>query len=200
MKYPLTILSLLTILVFTGCKSASVSLQALGSTSHANWQGNRTYQVLVVGYAYDTNKRIAFENEMVHSLRRVGINASPSHEVYPLLRMIHTQSLSTYLNNGTDKAVLFAHAIAVTQQAYNMVDPINVDLRMFGSNHKDWQIKVGAIVEAALYVNDMPHSVWLNRMKLQSTLDDAPATDSIQAYVSALMTSLRQQTVLSRLK
>lgn len=199
MKYWFASLSLLWI-ALSGCNSSSISLQTLGSMSHATWLGQRPYQVLVVAYAYDADRRIAFENEMTHSLRRAGVSATASHETYPAIQMIHPQSLSAYLNNSNDSAIMFAHAIAVTKQAYNMVDPIDANHSIFRSNHNDWQIKIGAIVETALYVNDVPHSIWLNRMKLQSEADDIAAADSIKAYVNALMTSLRKQTVLSRLQ
>ena len=193
---PLVLLCLY-LLSLTACQSPKASLETLGSVDNSQWQGKKGYEVLVVGYAYEGSKRIAFEDEMTRALRRAGVNAQASHRTYPAISSIHSQSLEDYIQSAEDRAVFFAHALSVTRQDHSS-ERIDENQSIFGAAQHNWEVKVGAIVEAALYVQEIKPAVWLNRTRFQS--EAADMGNAMKQYVSKLTREMNQADVISRLK
>lgn len=194
-----TLFTLLFVYLFslTGCQSPKISLETIGSMDNSKWVGDKSYDVLVVGYAYETSKRIAFEDQMTRALRRVGINAEASHITYPAMNSINSQTLDAYLQGADNRAVFFAHALSITRQDHSS-DRIDESESIFGSDHHSWEVQIGAIIEAAVYVKEIKAAVWLNRTRFQSETSDGGS--AMQRYAGMLIREMQQADVISRLK
>ncbi len=198
MKLAKSITLLFALLIgLTGCQSSKVSLDTIGSMDNSNWEGNKNYKVLVVGYAYEHSKRVAFEDRMTSALRRAGVDAQASYIEYPAMNSINTQTLNRYIQSTENGAIFFAHALSITRQDHSN-QRIDEDESIFGADHHNWEVQVGAIIEAALYVKEIKAAVWLNRTRFQSETEDAG--NAMNKYVDKLLSDMREANVITRLK
>lgn len=192
-------LILLIVFVFglAGCQTSSVSLDTIGSIDNSKWEGKKGYEVLVVGYAYEGANRISFEDQMTRALRRAGVNAEASYISYPAMTSINSNSLNAYLYGADNRAVLFAHALSITRQDHN-THRNHAEESTFGTDHHSWEVQVGAIIEAALYVKEIKAAVWLNRTRFQS--ESGNASNGMSKYINRLIHEMREADVIQRLK
>jgi hypothetical protein len=179
-----------------GCASV-VDLEDVGTQQDANWLGGDVSRtVLVVGYAYDSAKRSAFEREMVLALRSRGISAEASESRMPALSLVTESALTDYLESSPDTAVLLVRALSVTLERSRTLRDDSTSV-LFKDAAVRWEVSTGAQLEGALYVHGRPDSVWTEwtRLRAGESIGEAALT----AYANRLLESMTRDGVTDRL-
>ena len=193
----LLFLSLLLCLGLVGCKS-SVSIEPITSVTNPSWDGGKPYEVMVVGFAYDADNRIQFEDRISKMLKASGVNARPSYEIYPALQTLTVPAMDSYLSSSTNAAILFGHAVAMTRDEHNSGKHTTSKGLMGGNESIDWEVEIGALLESALYVSEAPTAVWVDRMRLRANSD--VGVSALNIYIKQLSSALKRDRIIQRLK
>ena len=182
--------------LLAGCASV-VDLENVGSQVDRGWlEGDGSSTVLVVGYAYDPEKRSAFEQEMVLALRARGISAVASGGRLPDLRSVTETVLSDFLQASPDAAVLLVRALSVTQEHSRGVQDGAVHA-LFVDDALDWDVSTGAQLEASLYVHGRDAFVWREWTQLGTR--NAIGSKALSAFANHLLQSMIRDGVADRL-
>jgi hypothetical protein len=185
-------------LFFSGCASP-VELESLGSVNDPGWssasEGDVPSRFLVVGYAYDADKRAAFETAMVADLRAAGVLAEASMEHFPDLRNLEISALIDYLEASPDAAVLVARALVVTQERYRSGHRVSLS-GLLSEDAVIWEVAQGALLQASLYVPGWPKAVWWEHARLSVQRDIG--MEALGAYAEAVVRSLVRDGVIAR--
>ena len=184
-------------LALAGCKS-SVSLEPITSVTNPSWNGNKPYEVMVIGFAYNPENRIEFEDRVTAMLRSKGVSARQSYEVYPALQMLTVPVMDAYLASSPDAAILLGHAVAMTRDEKHSGKRSSTTELMAGSNRIDWEVEIGALLESALYVSESPTAVWVDRTRLHVGSD--VGASALNTYVTYLSAALKRGEIIQRLK
>ena len=188
---------LAALLWLAGCAGV-VELEDLGSKSDSSWMGSDSSPtVLVVGYAYDGEKRASFERLMVLALRSRGISAEASVGRMPDLRSITGAVLRDYLEASPDGAILVARALLVTQNRSRRVDKESITA-VFENSTVRWEMSMGAQLEATLFVHGRQSAVWTERSQLRAR--GAIGTKALGAYANRLLNGMTREGVVDRLR
>ena len=186
----------LTSFFVLGCAGV-VQLEELGLQFESDWQGVATFPtILVVGYAYDPEKRSAFEQEMVLALRARGITAVASGGWLPDLRLVTETVLSNFLQASPDAAVLLVRALSVTQEQSRVVQD-GAMRALFVDDALDWDVSTGAQLEASLYVHGRDAFVWREWTQLGTR--NAIGSKALSAFANHLLQSMIRDGVADRL-
>lgn len=186
----------LTSFFVLGCAGV-VQLKELGLQFESDWQGVATFPtILVVGYAYDPEKRSAFEQEMVLALRARGITAVASGGWLPDLRLVTETVLSNFLQASPDAAVLLVRALSVTQEQSRVVQD-GAMRALFVDDALDWDVSTGAQLESSLYVHGRDAFVW--REWTQLVTRNAIGSKALRAFANHLLQSMIRDGVANRL-
>ena len=191
------ILALTSFFFVLGCASV-VQLEELGSQFESDWQGVETSPtILVVGYAYDPEKRLDFEQSMVGALRSIGISAEASAGRMPDLRSINGALLADYLTDSKNSALLLARALSVTTRQSRKVETASMG-GLFEDTTIRWDVETGAQLEASLYVQDFEGAVWTQWSQIRA--GESIGAEALDAYVEALLESMIREGVVDRLR
>lgn len=196
MKNLLSLL-LLACLTLVGCKS-SVSLEPITSVTNPAWDGGKPYEVMVVGFAYEAENRIRFEDSITETLTRSGIKARRSYEVYPALQTLTVPAMNAYLSSSPNAAILFGHAVAITRDEVDTGKRVMSTGLMGGTESIDWDIEISALLESALYVSEAPTAVWVDRTRLRANSD--VGVSGVNIYINHLTSALKRDRIIQRLK
>ena len=188
---------LLLCLFLVGCQN-SVSIEPITSVTNPSWDGGKAYEVMVVGLAYSADNRIQFEDHFTKLLKRRGVKARQSYEIYPALQTLTVPAMDSYLSSSPKAAILFGHAVAVTHDEVNHGKRKTTTGLMGGTESVDWDVEVGALLESALYVSEAPTAVWVDRMRLRAEGD--VGVSALNIYIKNLSSALKRDRIIQRLK
>lgn len=143
------------------------------------------YKVLVVGYAYDAQIRVRFEDSMVAALNQKGIDAMVSYSMYPEIAQINSSTLGHYLSASTDSAVLFTQALGVSKQEYATAETAKAmsGINLFDAAHGDWRVELSATVQTNLLVHGEAAAIWRLTQKMKMEASASPVEILVGAMI-----------------
>ena len=200
---PLRIASLLIVLAFCGCSTATPIVSEWRNPAYASGSFKR---IMVGGLGGDTSVRRNFEDEFVTQLRGAGVDALPSYRFIPEDEKIDETKLKEAAQKANADALLFARLIQVEQKTqYGPSYFPYTTFGIFGSNvGATWSgLGGGASVyryneyvsEATLYDAGKNEVVWTGTIK---TTEPENVRTAIKSYVETVMKTLQDKNLIRK--
>lgn len=193
----LRLLWVVGVCMMLGCQSKPVSVDVERSFLDTTWQGGRTYQVLVVGYALDSEIRVEFEDRLTDALLNAGVEALASYEVYPSLDRLNVASMQRYLAVEPERALLISKALSVQHNRYRENIEKRSSFIQLADEHAEWSVVTEVQLETLLFVGDQDLAVWdyLSLMQMEA----GESSVALKRYISDIMQAMTQNGVVELL-